>query len=112
LVCSSLGAVTAIAYADFLDHGQEAGRTPPAAALAGSIGVAARPLCPSGMVLIRGGRFFMGSDSSHPALQYAHPAHAVTVGSFCLATHEVTVQEYDQCVTLGACEPAHRNSDL
>jgi sulfatase modifying factor 1 len=112
LVCSSLGAVTAIAYADFLDHGQEARSKPPAAALASSIGAAVRTLCPSGMVLIRGGHFFMGSDSSHPALQYARPAHAVTLGSFCLATHEVTVQEYGECVRRGACEPAHENSDL
>jgi len=113
LLCSSLGAVTAIAYADAVEHRGEAGSASPVAALAAtSIHVAAATLCPSGMVLIRGGRFFMGSDSSHPALQSARPAHSVTVDSFCLGTQEVTVQQYDECVAGGTCEPAHQTSDL
>jgi formylglycine-generating enzyme required for sulfatase activity len=131
VVCTSLGAVTAIAYADALQ------RTPseanPAAAsaqgltsdsLTGSSLTAtsvssaatnaapARALCPSGMALIHAGRFFMGSDSTHPALQYARPAHLVNVDSFCIGTREVTVQEYAQCAASGACEPAHQDSDL
>jgi formylglycine-generating enzyme required for sulfatase activity len=64
------------------------------------------------MALIHAGRFFMGSDSTHPALQYARPAHLVNVDSFCIGTREVTVQEYAQCAASGACEPAHQDSDL
>ena len=127
VVCSSLGAVTAIAYADSLERKQPEANAASSSAqglnsnsLTGnslSSGSAtsaapARALCPSGMALIHGGRFFMGSDSTHPALQYAHPAHLVNVDSFCIGTHEVTVQEYAQCATSGACEVAHQESDL
>ncbi|HEU4583271.1 MAG TPA: SUMF1/EgtB/PvdO family nonheme iron enzyme [Polyangiaceae bacterium] len=138
VVCSSLGAVTAIAYADALQRklGDEsaarelslsAGSSASVSSLAGSStglsntglsnaalsnAASARALCPAGMALIRGGRFFMGSDSTHPALQYARPAHLVDVDSFCIGTREVTVQEYAQCVASGACEAAHQESDL
>jgi sulfatase modifying factor 1 len=113
LLCSSLGAVTAIAYADSLEQRHDESSLPPAAvAGVSSISGPTGALCPSGMVLIRGGHFFMGSDSSHPALQYAHPAHPVSVDSFCMGTHEVTVRDYDACVASGACEPAHDTSEL
>lgn len=133
LLCSSLGAVTAIAYAVASDPAPgemepeapsaaarpvdvapatvlPAGINPAAAAPAAL--VAAPASCPQGMALIRGGKFFMGSDSSHPALQYAQPAHAVSVDTFCLGTREVTVSEYQECVSTGACGPAHLTSDL
>ena len=45
-------------------------------------------------------------------MQYARPAHLVNVDSFCIGAREVTVQEYSQCVTSGACEAAHQDSDL
>jgi formylglycine-generating enzyme len=110
ILCSSLGAVTAIAYSDSLERREGA---PSSAALpASSLAAPSGTLCPAGMVLIRGGRFLMGSDSSHPALQYARPAHSVSVDSFCMGPHEVTVREYDACVASGACEPAHDTSDL
>jgi formylglycine-generating enzyme required for sulfatase activity/transposase-like protein len=122
VVCSSLGAVTAIAYADALERKQaEMNSAAASAQLLSSAAVssaaatnatAGRALCPSGMSLIHGGRFFMGSDSTHPALQYARPAHLVNVDSFCIGTREVTVQEYAQCVASGACEAAHQDSDL
>jgi formylglycine-generating enzyme required for sulfatase activity len=124
LLCSSLGAVTAIAYSVGLDPEQLAlpadepvaaarpvalPSPPPAAATAPAVAV---PACPDGMALIRGGKFFMGSDSSHPALQYAQPAHSVSLDSFCLGQREVSVSEYQECVSSGACEPAHLSSDL
>ena len=112
VLCSSLGAVTAIAYADALEQRSTA------AARAASAGVSSTdlapppPSCPQGQVLISGGRFFMGTDSSHPALQYARPAHAVSVDTFCLETREVSVAQYDECVAARACQPAHQTSDL
>lgn len=111
VLCSSLGAVTAIAYADALEQRTTGAR---AASAGVSSSELAPPLvaCPDDQVLIRGGRFFMGTDSSHPALQYARPAHAVTVDSFCLETREVSVAQYAQCVAAHACQPAHQTSDL
>ncbi|MEY4546931.1 MAG: hypothetical protein RL685_3126 [Pseudomonadota bacterium] len=141
LLCSSLGAVTAIAYAVASDPAlrEMEAESPSAAArpvavaptaalptVAPANGVsasapsanapvavlAAPASCPEGMALIRGGKFFMGSDSSHPALQYAQPAHAVSLDTFCLGTREVSVSEYQECVSNGACAPAHLTSDL
>lgn len=133
LLCSSLGAVTAIAYSvglapDEVALAPEAEPAPaarsaslptalpapgtPATTVAPAAIAAAVPSCPEGMALIRGGQFFMGSDSSHPALQYAQPAHSVSVDSFCLGQREVSVREYQECVSSGACRPAHRTSDL
>ncbi len=134
LLCSSLGAVTAIAYSVGLEPEQFApaaaepelataarGSSLPDAPVPSSSHLPAAGLttpalqqlsCPDGMALIRGGKFFMGSDSSHPALQYAQPAHLVSVDSFCLGQHEVSVSEYQQCVSRGACQPAHLSSDL
>ena len=112
VLCSSLGAVTAIAYAD----AQEQRAT--VASQAASAGVSSTLLapppasCPDDQVLIHGGQFFMGTDSSHPALQYARPAHAVSVDSFCLERREVSVAQYDECVAARACQPAHQTSDL
>jgi formylglycine-generating enzyme required for sulfatase activity len=57
--------------------------------------------------MIQAGTFLMGSDSSHPALDMARPAHTVSVDSFCMGTHEVTVLEYADCSHQGACEAAH-----
>lgn len=104
LVCSTLGAATAIAYADAL--AREHRETPPQHPDVAFGAVIGAP-CPDGMVLISGGRFFMGSDSSHPALGWARPAHATTVNSFCLGTHEVSVQQYASCTRQGACDAAH-----
>ncbi len=111
LFCSSLGAVTAIAYADTLEFGN-APRTPmgagsSAAPAATARPVAASPICPREMVLLAGGQFSMGTDSRHPALNLARPAHPVSVDSFCIGTHEVTAQEYEACTEQGQCTPAH-----
>jgi formylglycine-generating enzyme required for sulfatase activity/transposase-like protein len=113
---SVLGAVTAIAYADALERYIDRG--PASAQVVSSRNPdpkatpAAAPLCPNDMVLIRGGAFFMGSDSSHPALHWARPAHKVNVASFCMDTHEVSVEQYSRCVDGGQCEPAHTKSSF
>ena len=68
--------------------------------------------CPDGMVLVDGGSYFMGSDSSVPALAAAGPSHRVDVGSFCLDRHEVTVAEFHRCSDQGECKRAFTSSDL
>ena len=109
VVCSTLGAVTAIAYADRLAAGS-ARVDIPVAVIANAQevtdGPATPPTCPVGMVLIHAGTFSMGSDSNHPALEMARPAHTVSVDSFCIGAHEVTVLEYADCSNQGACEAA------
>ena len=66
------------------DRAQSAGRQP-----------AAKPPVDSGMVLIAGGTYTIGSDS----VPSARPAHPVELGAFGLGAHEVTVGEYEQFVT-------------
>lgn len=102
MVCSVLGAATAIGYADAL------ARRPKAPAHASSaVALTVDAPCPNGMVFISGGTFFMGSDANHPALASARPAHATRVDSFCLGMHEVSVAEYDACTREGTCDAAH-----
>lgn len=104
-IFSSLGAATAVAYV---------GAFPFHSALDAfkSLGGAAVPIreprppsCPAGMVPIKAGSFVMGSDSTHPALDLARPAHPVSVEGFCIGVHEVNVEEYVSCVERGVCEP-------
>jgi formylglycine-generating enzyme required for sulfatase activity len=57
------------------------------------------PACPSGMALIPGGTFRMGSDEREDE----RPVHAVAVASFCMDLTEVTVAAYAACVSRGAC---------
>lgn len=67
--------------------------------------------CPKGMVLIPGGKFFMGTDRDSPTMAPAHPAHQVEVGPFCMGTHEVTVEQYRSCSEKGECKRAHKTSE-
>lgn len=53
------------------------------------------PPARKGMVLIRGGTFAMGSDDFYPEEQ---PVHPVTVGSFWIDEHPVTVAEFRRFV--------------
>ncbi len=113
LVCSSLGAVTAIAYADSVLLGRDStdgSLDRRMAAVTPLNAGAAVSDCPDDMVMIDGGSFFMGSDSSHPALRWAHPAHPVTVRSFCLDRREITVEQYASCNRAGQCDPPHQNT--
>jgi formylglycine-generating enzyme required for sulfatase activity len=66
---------------------------------------------PGPMVLIKGGRFRMGSDYfvNFPDEQ---PAHIVTVPSFLLDATQVTVAAYRACVNATACPmPATQDND-
>jgi formylglycine-generating enzyme required for sulfatase activity len=55
------------------------------------------------MVLMRDGRYFMGSDSKHETLRAAVPAHQVVIEALCVDKHEVTAAQYEQCVKDGGC---------
>ncbi len=63
---------------------------------------ARRTECPSGMVLVPGGKFFMGSDE--PAFKLWQPAHKVTLDTFCIDIHEVTAGDYKACSDKGECK--------
>jgi formylglycine-generating enzyme required for sulfatase activity len=75
------------------------------AAAAGSA-FAAPPVasaCPSGMLRIPGGSFFMGSDDG---LALEKPAHQVALEPFCIDEFEVTVERYKACSDAGRCKRA------
>jgi formylglycine-generating enzyme required for sulfatase activity len=59
--------------------------------------------CPSGMLRIPGGSFFMGSDDG---LALEKPAHQVTIEPFCMDEFEVTVERYKACSDAGRCKRA------
>jgi formylglycine-generating enzyme required for sulfatase activity len=71
--------------------------------LAGA-GAASKAPCPVGMKMVAGGSFVMGSDDD--AFDLWSPAHQVTLDTFCLDIHEVTVQRYAECTRAGGCTPA------
>ncbi|WP_437586769.1 SUMF1/EgtB/PvdO family nonheme iron enzyme [Sorangium sp. So ce1000] len=76
---------------------------PTASATAVSAAIPARPTeCPAGMVLVPGGKFFMGSDE--PEFKLWQPAHKVTIDTFCIDMHEVTAGEYKECSDTGECK--------
>lgn len=61
------------------------------------------------MVLVQGGPFIMGDDSSD-ALESEKPSHQVTVNSFYVGKFEVTFDEYDAfCTATGRQEPSDAN---
>ncbi len=62
--------------------------------------------CPSDMVRIPAGRFFMGADDDEEGLKNAKPSHNVTLSSFCIDRTEVTVAAYEACSKAGACRRA------
>ena len=59
--------------------------------------------CPSGMVAIPGGSFFMGSDEG---LALERPAHQVIVAPYCIDEFEVSVDRYKACSDAGRCKRA------
>ncbi|WP_437303798.1 SUMF1/EgtB/PvdO family nonheme iron enzyme [Sorangium sp. So ce388] len=75
-----------------------ASAAPPASAAA----AARRTECPSGMVLVPGGKFFMGSDE--PDFKLWQPAHKVTIDTFCIDAYEVTAGDYKACSDKGECK--------
>ena len=63
---------------------------------------ARRTECPKGMVLVPGGKFFMGSDEV--TFKLWQPAHKVTLDTFCIDLNEVTASEYKACSDVGECK--------
>jgi formylglycine-generating enzyme required for sulfatase activity len=77
--------------------------TTPKASAAPPVSAAARRTeCPKGMVLVPGGKFFMGSDD--PAFKLWQPAHKVTLDTFCIDAREVTADDYKACSDQGECK--------
>lgn len=67
---------------------------------------------PGAMVLLKGGRFKMGTDGGGPGTEASRPAHWVTVSSFRMDVTEVTVSAYQACVNAGACkEPVEQKGE-
>jgi len=60
--------------------------------------------CPTGMALVPGGTYRMGSEAGDSDEQ---PVHEVEVARFCLDLTEVTVSDYAGCVSSGKCMPAN-----
>ena len=61
------------------------------------------PGCPSGMIQIPGGSFFMGTDDGLPSEK---PSHQVTLAPYCIDEFEVTVGQYKACSDGGRCKRA------
>ena len=75
----------------------------PSAAPSALINAVTRPNeCPAGMVLVPGGKFFMGSDEADFKLW--QPAHKTIIDTFCIDKHEVTAADYKTCSDLGECK--------
>jgi formylglycine-generating enzyme required for sulfatase activity len=64
--------------------------------------------CPSGMVQIPAGTYWMGSDNGDADEK---PVHQVTLAGFCLDRTEVTVAAYAECTRRGECSPAPTTAD-
>lgn len=77
----------------------------PPPSMAGSL---SPPPCPSGMIRIPGGSFFMGSDDG---LAFEKPSHQVTLGPYCIDEFEVTVERYKACSDAGRCKRAGATND-
>ena len=56
------------------------------------------------MVSLDGGRFLMGSSTG---AENEQPKHTVILSPFSIDVHEVTNQEYQECVSKGGCSQAH-----
>ena len=82
------------------------GTAAPTATAAPSSSAGAAPArlteCPAGMVLVPGGKFYMGSDE--PTFKLWQPSHKVTLDTFCIDIHEVTAGDYKACSDKGECK--------
>ncbi|MBX3231975.1 MAG: SUMF1/EgtB/PvdO family nonheme iron enzyme [Labilithrix sp.] len=76
---------------------------PPPVVASASASVSAPASCPEGMVLVEGGRFFMGTDDGPDD---ERPAHHVKVHAFCIDRLEVTANAYRACSDRGDCKRA------
>jgi formylglycine-generating enzyme required for sulfatase activity len=76
---------------------------PAASASAAASAAPTRPTsCPDGMVLVPGGKFFMGSDE--PDFKLWQPSHKTIIDTFCIDVHEVTAAEFKACTDPGECK--------
>jgi formylglycine-generating enzyme required for sulfatase activity len=64
--------------------------------------------CPTGMIAITGGSFFMGSDEGLPMEK---PSHRVMLSPFCIDKYEVTTERYKACSEAGRCRRAGTTND-
>jgi formylglycine-generating enzyme required for sulfatase activity/uncharacterized membrane protein YfcA len=63
--------------------------------------------CPPTMLVVPGGTFAMGSETTFPD---EAPVHAVEVQTYCLDRTEVTVAAYRRCVVEGHCTPPGKHA--
>lgn len=86
---------------------QSGGPAPSASGVAGVAasvtGTGSKGACPTGMVPIPGGSFFMGSDDG---LALEKPAHQVVIAPYCIDEFEVSVDRYKACSDSGRCKRA------
>jgi eukaryotic-like serine/threonine-protein kinase len=68
------------------------------------------PACPSGMITVDGGKFFMGSDDAKDE-EAERPAHQITLSPYCIDTTEVTVAQYKACSDKGECKRGPRDNE-
>jgi formylglycine-generating enzyme required for sulfatase activity/tRNA A-37 threonylcarbamoyl transferase component Bud32 len=99
----ALAAGVAIAFS-IVGKGSTTTTTPSASVASASVSVVVPPppACPTGMIHIDGGEFFMGSSDPR-ALDNEKPPHSVTLSPYCIDTTEVTVAAYKACSDSGKC---------
>jgi eukaryotic-like serine/threonine-protein kinase len=87
----------------------EAAAAPTVTAAATASSAARRDKCPDDMVLVPGGKFFMGSDEG--GFKLWQPSHKVTLDTFCIDKTEVTAAAYKACSDIGECKRAPTKPD-
>jgi formylglycine-generating enzyme required for sulfatase activity len=73
-------------------------------------GTPAAPSCPTGMLLLPGGKFWVGSDPKEGRSADESPRYETELAPFCFDETEVTVKAYTECVERNACEKPVRKS--
>ncbi len=92
-------------------QGKDARETPSASPPASASAPAPAPVtCPSGMLKIEGGEFYMGTDDKK-AKEDERPAHPVKLSAYCLDELEVTLGEYRACSDRGKCKRAEPQNE-
>ncbi|MEM9696301.1 MAG: bifunctional serine/threonine-protein kinase/formylglycine-generating enzyme family protein, partial [Myxococcota bacterium] len=120
LVGGIVGAVVVTAagagYLAYTANDGPPGQSPEATATAAASATVAPPIatgkatiqwagaCPTRMKVVNGGSFEMGSNEA--GFKLWKPQHEVTLDTYCLDEHEVTVDQYHQCVKEGGCKAA------